>query len=205
MPSGKSGEAAQEQGDDAVAGTSMTTGSRIRARLARLVAVGVIAAFPMIAVPGAASAAGTVVPIVDCYRDNGDGTYWVVVGYNNTTGGPKTVAHGTANQVYPARLQGTQPKQFADGTVHGAWRVQLTFNEIFYENARWTLNGTTLRYSQLVQYATVCPPSTVLPADGNGMGTTIALVGAGAVGAVMMVRSRRRIAQLSDQPAATPA
>jgi hypothetical protein len=183
----------------------MTTGSRIRARLARLVAVGVIAAFPVIAVPGTASAAGTVAPIVDCYRDNGDGTFWVVLGYNNTTGGQKTFAYGTANEVYPTRLQGTQPKQFAAGTVHGAWRVRLTHSEIFYQNARWVLNGTTIQYSQYVQYATVCPPSTVLPADGNGMGTTIALVGAGAVGAVMLVRSRRRLARLADQPAATPA
>ena len=179
----------------------MTTGSRIRARLARLAAVGMIAALPLVAVPGTASAAGTVTPIVDCYRDNGDGTFWIVLGYNNTTGSQKTYAYGTANQVYPTRLQGQQPKTFTAGTVHGAWRVQLTYSEIFYQNARWVLNGTTTQYSQYVQYATVCPPSTVLPADGNGIGTAVAVGGAGVAGAVMLVRFRRRLERLSDQPA----
>ncbi|MBN1095029.1 hypothetical protein JKP76_02590 [Blastococcus sp. TML/C7B] len=144
-------------------------------------------------------------PIVDCYRDNGDGSYWVVVGYNNTTGSQKTYPYGTANQVYPTRLQGQQPTTFAKGTVHGAWQVKLTFSEIFYQNARWTLNGTTIQYSQYVQYATVCPPSTVLPADGNGLGTTMALGGAGVVGAFMLYRSRRRLANLPDPAGTTTA
>ncbi len=184
-----------------MAGTSTTTGSRIRTRLARLAAVGMIVALPLVAVPGTASAAGTVTPIVDCYRDNGNGTFWVVVGYNNTTGSSKTYAYGSANQVYPTRLQGQQPRQFANGTVHGAWRVLLSFEEIFYQNARWVLNGTTLQYSNYVQYATVCPPSTVLPADGNGIGTAVAVGGAGAVGAVVLVRFRRRLDRLSNQAA----
>ena len=162
-----------------------------------------IAALPLVAVPGTASAAGSVVPIVDCYRDNGNGTFWVVLGYDNTTGSAKTYNYGTANQVYPTRLQGQQPKTFAKGTVHGAWRVQLTYSEIFFQNARWVLNGQTLQYSYYVQYATVCPPTTVLPADGNGTGTAVALGVAGVVGAGVLYRFRRKLARLSDTP--TPA
>jgi hypothetical protein len=184
-----------------MAGTSTKTGSRIRARLARLAAIGVIVALSMVFTPGTASAAGTVTPIVDCYRYNNDGTFWVVVGYANTTGKQQKFDHGTANQVYPTRLQGQQPKTFAKGTVHGAWRVLLTYDEIFNQRARWILNGTTLQYSSYVQYATVCPPSTVLPADGNGIGTAVAVGGAGAVGAFVLVRFRRRLDRLSDQPA----
>jgi hypothetical protein len=184
-----------------VAGTRTTTGSRIRARLARLAAVGMIAALPLVAVPGTASAAGTVAPIVDCYRDNGNGTFWVVVGYNNTTGSSKTYSYGTANQVHPTRLQGQQPSTFAKGTVHGAWRVLLSYDEIFNQRARWILNGTTLQYSNYVQYATVCPPTTVLPADGNGIGAAVAVGGAGAVGAVVLVRFRRRLERTAQQPA----
>lgn len=183
-----------------MAGTSRRTGPRLRARAARLAVIGVVVALATVFTPGTASAAGSVTPIVDCYRDNGDGTFWVVVGYKNTTGAPRTYAHGTSNQVWPARLQGQQPKQFATGTVHGAWRVQLTFSEIFYQDARWVLNGTTIRYSQQVQYATVCPPSTVLPADGNGLGTAIALGGAGAVGGFMLWRARRRLEGVADHP-----
>jgi hypothetical protein len=184
-----------------VARTSTTTGPRIRARLARLAAVGVIAALSLVTLPGTASAAGAVTPIVDCYRDNGDGTFWVVLGYDNTTGSSKTYAYGTLNQVYPTRLQGQQPNTFAKGTVHGAWRAQLTYNEIFYQSARWVLNGTTIQYSQYVQYATVCPPSTVLPADGNGIGTAVAVGGAGVVGAFVLIRFRRRLDRLANQPA----
>ncbi|MGY1744131.1 hypothetical protein [Blastococcus sp. SYSU D00695] len=174
-----------------MAGTSTTTGARIRARLARLAAIGVIAALGLVSTPGTASAAGTVTPVVDCYRDNGDGTFWVVLGYKNT-GDSRNIARGASNQVYPTRLQGQQPAGFAGGTVHGAWTVKLTYQEIFAQNARWVLDGTTLQYSQYVQYATVCPPTTQLPADGNGMGTVMALGGAGVVGALLLVRSRRR-------------
>lgn len=189
-----------------MARTSTTTAPRIRALARRLAVIGVIAALATVFTPGTASAAGSVTPIVDCYRDNGDGTFWVVMGYENTMGSQKTYPYGTANQVYPTRVQGTQPRTFAKGTVHGAWRVQLTFSEIFYQDARWTLNGNTTKYSQYVQYATVCPPSTVLPADGNGIGTAVAVGGAGVVGAFMLVRFRRRLDHLSTRSAsATPA
>ena len=107
--------------------------------------------------------------------------------------------------MYATRLQDQQPKTFAKGTVHGAWRVQLTYSEIFFQNARWVLNGTTLQYSNYVQYATVCPPDTVLPADGNGIGTAVAVGGAGAVGAFVLIRFRRRLDRLSNQPSVTTA
>jgi hypothetical protein len=181
-----------------MAGTSRTTGSRIRARFARLAAIGVIAALTMIFTPGTASAASDVAPIVDCYRDNGDGTFWVVLGYQGPANGQKKYDYGPANQVYPTRLQGQQPNVFYSGTVHGVWTVKLTYAEIFQQNARWILNGTTLQYSYYVQYATVCPPSTQLPADGNGTGTAVALGAAGVVGAAMLYRFRRRLNRLSD-------
>jgi hypothetical protein len=143
---------------------------------------------------------------VDCYRDNGNGTFWVVIGYTNTAGVQRNLGYGAANQVYPSRLQREQPKTFATGTVHGAWRVLLSYDEIFDQNARWVLDGTTLQYAAQVQYATVCPPSTVLPADGNGIGTALAVGVAGAVGAVVLVRVRRRLDRTADRPpAARPA
>jgi len=188
-----------------MAGTSTKTGSRIRARIARLAAIGMIAGLTMIFTPGTASATGTLVPIVDCYRDNGDGTFWVVLGYNNTTGKQQKFDYGPTNQVYPTRLQGQQPKQFATGTVHGVWTVRLTYSEVFYQNARWVLNGTTLQYSHYVQYATVCPPTTQLPGDGNGTGTAVALGAAGVVGAAMLYRFRRRLSRLTGQGVTTDA
>jgi hypothetical protein len=181
-----------------MAGTSKTTGARIGARFARLAAIGVIATLAMVFTPGTATANTGVAPIVDCYRYNNDGTFWVVLGYTNTTGAQKTFAYGTNNQVYPTRLQAQQPKQFATGTVHGVWTVRLTYAEIFQQDARWVLNGTTLRYSQYVNYAQECPPTTVLPADGNGTGTAVALGAAGLVGAAVLYRFRRKLARLAD-------
>lgn len=181
--------------------TPRPSGSRIRARLAVLAVVGVIAAIPMVALPDAARAAGTVTPMVDCFRDNGDGTLWVVVGYRNTTGERQNYGYGAKNQVHPSRLQREQPQRFETGTVHGAWRVLLSYDEIFRQDARWVLDGTTLRYADRVQYATVCPPSTVLPVDGNGIGTAVAVVGAGAVGAIVLARFHRRLDRLATQAA----
>ncbi|MGY1813020.1 hypothetical protein [Blastococcus sp. SYSU D00820] len=177
-----------------MAGTSRTR-SRIGAGLARIGAIGVIAALALVFTPGTASATATVAPIVDCYRQNTNGTFTVVLGYSNTTGSRKTYAYGPANQVYPTRLQGQQPKQFEAGTFHGAWTVTLTYDEIFNQNARWILNGTTLQYAWYVQYATVCPPTTQMPAEGNGAGTAIGLSAAGLAGAVVLVRFRRRLAR----------
>jgi hypothetical protein len=186
-----------------MAGTSRKTGSRIRTGFARLGAIGVIAALTLVFTPGTASAAPSVTPIVDCYRDNGDGTFWVVLGYKNSYPGVKTFT-GSQNQVYPTSIGG-QPTTFYSGTYHGQWTVKLTYSQIFQQDARWVLNGTTLKYSQYVQYATVCPPSTQLPADGNGMGTVMALGAAGVFGAAVLYRSRRRLARLAGATASTDA
>ncbi len=177
-----------------------TTRPGVRARFALLAAVGVIAALPVVAVPQTAAAAGGVTPILDCYRDNGDGTSWVVLGYANTTGAQQNLGFGSANRIHPSRLQRDQPRTFAIGTVHAAWRVLLSSDEIHRQDARWELDGTTLHFADRLRDASVCPPGTQLPADGNGVGTAVALTAAGAVGAVLVVRLRRRLDRQSQQP-----
>jgi hypothetical protein len=186
-----------------MAGTSRKTGSRLRARFARVAAIGVIAALALVFTPGVASAGPGVTPLVDCYRDNRDGTFWVVLGYKSTYSSTTTFT-GSANKVYPTSISG-QPTTFYPGTYHGQWTVRLTHSQIFDQDARWILNGTTLTYSEQVQYATVCPPTTQLPADGNGTGTAVALGAAGVVGAAMIFRFRRRLARMAGQDPATDA
>ncbi len=96
------------------------TRSRIRGGLARSAAIAAVGVLTLLLTPGTASAAGTVTPIFDCYRDNGDGTYWAVLGYTNTAATATTLPYGTQNQMYPAALHGSQPTTFQPGTVHGA-------------------------------------------------------------------------------------
>ncbi|MGY1689259.1 hypothetical protein [Geodermatophilus sp. SYSU D01105] len=187
-----------------MARTTRTTGSRIRTRVARIAAIGLLAALAVLFAPGVASAAG-VTPSIDCYRDNGDGTYDVVLAVNNPYGAPKTIAYGQENQAFPSRLQGTQPTTFPAGTVRGAWTVRLTYAELYQQAARWTLDGMTFQYSSYVQRAATCPTGTQLPADGNGTGTVVALGAAGAVGALALFRSRRRPARLTEGTTSTEA
>jgi hypothetical protein len=61
-----------------------------------------------------------------------------------------------------------------------------------YSGARWVLDGYTLDYRAAASSSRVCPSSTELPAQGNGLGPTIGLAVAGVVGAVLLHRATRR-------------
>ncbi|RFU22255.1 hypothetical protein [Geodermatophilus marinus] len=172
-------------------GTQDTPLARATARLARALLVAALAAVALVAAPGTAGATGGVRGIVDCYTDHRDGSYTVVVGYVSTYGAPVTIARGSRNQAHPTRLQGVQPTTFQPGTHHGAFTVRIT-NADLYGDARWVLDGTTLRYQPSMTYSKVCPSATQMPADGNGTGPVIALAAAGLVGAFALHRSRRR-------------
>ncbi|MGY1705902.1 hypothetical protein ACI79C_15155 [Geodermatophilus sp. SYSU D00697] len=181
-------------------GTTSKALTRATTRIARLLLALGVAAVALVVTPGTASATGGVTGIVSCYTDNLDGSYTVVVGYTSSYPDTVTLPLGPTNQAYPTRLQGAQPTVFKPGTHHAAFTVQIT-NADLWANARWELDGTVLQYNSLVSYATVCPSSTQMPADGNGSGPVIALAAAGLVGAVAVVRSRRRAAATTE-PAA---
>jgi hypothetical protein len=184
-------------------GTTRKALTRTTTRAARVLLALGVAAVALVATPGTASATGGARGIVSCYTDNHDGSYTVVVGYTSSYSSAVTRPLGRTNQTFPTRLQGSQPTVLQPGTHHAAFTVRLT-NADLYQNARWELDGTVLQYSSLATYATVCPSSTQMPADGNGSGPVIALAAAGLVGAVAVVRSRRRAAATTE-PEATDA
>jgi hypothetical protein len=185
-----------------VAGTSTTTGTRIRARLARLTMIGVMVALATVVTPGTASAAG-VTPSMDCYTLHADKSRTLVLAYTNSGPATRTIPLGSKNRLRPAGVDGGQPTSFAPGTTHAAFTVRVTEAELF--KGVWELDGTTLSLERGVKFSPRCPADTELPADGNGIGTAVAVGGAGAVGAVVLIRFRRRLDRLSDQPAATTA
>jgi hypothetical protein len=185
-----------------MAGTSRKTGSRIGARAARLAVIGVLAALATLSTPGMASAGpgpstGSVRGIIDCYTNNSDGSFDVVMGYVSTYSGNVNIPYGADNALSPARLQGDQPARFRSGTVHGAFTITLAANEIGPQ-AEWALDGTVLEFGAQGAFATRCPGDTVLPADGNGTGTAVALGAAGLVGAAVLYRFRRELARLAE-------
>jgi hypothetical protein len=142
---------------------------------------------------GTSTATGTVKPILDCYKDNGDGSWTAVIGYVNSSGGTRKIPYGSLNMGYPAKFQGLQPTTFKNGTQHGVFVARITASDL-WSNARWELDGSVLNYQASFTSSATCPSSTQMPADGNGAGPVIALAVAGAAGAVVVHRVRRRTA-----------
>ncbi len=182
-----------------MAGISRKTGSRMGARVARLAAIGVIAALTTIFTPGTASAAGEVTPVVNCImRVSGDADWIAVLGYTNSAGQTVTYLRGSENNVSPSPQNGGQPTVFEPGTHSGVFTITMNANE----TAIWTVSGRSVTIKRT---GPDCPAGTQLPADGNGTGTAVALGAAGVVGAAVLYRFRRRMNRMSGGPASADA
>ncbi len=168
---------------------------RGRARLARAALVAVLALLALIAAPGTASAAGgdgSITPLLDCLRQNPDGTYTAVLGYTNSSRSTEKISLGTWNTVSPAKYNGGQPTSFSSGTKHGAYSVTMTKSE-YMGGPSWFLDGKFVFFGWAwAAGGPASPPSTELPAEGNEPGAGMAVAGAGLVGAVAVHRVRRR-------------
>jgi hypothetical protein len=177
-------------------GLSRSSSARRRAGgLARAALVALIATVGLVAVPGTASAAGgdgSITPLLDCLRQNGDGTVTAILGYTNSARNAETIPVGTWNKISPTNYNGPQPTTFASGTKHGAYTVTMTRSE-YSGGPSWFLDGKFAFFgSSWASGVPTCPSSTELPEDGNGTGPAIALAFAGVVGAVAVRRVRRR-------------
>ena len=162
-----------------------STAWRARARAPRAALVAVVAVMGLLAWPGTASAAGEVVPVLNCTKPAAGGGFTAVVGYDNPTGQTVTIPYGKQNRIVAGQYDGAQPTVFEVGRHDGAFTVTITSS-----SATWTLGRTLLLLKP--SEAPACPASTELPEEGNGTGPAIALVVAGLVGGVMVQRARRR-------------
>jgi len=162
-----------------------STARRLRARASRATLVAVIALLALVASPGTASAAGEVIPVLNCTKPAAGGGFTAVVGYDNTTGQEVTIPYGKQNRIVSGQYDGAQPTVFRAGRHDGAFTVTITNS-----SATWTLGRTLLLMKP--SEAPACPPSTELPEEGNGTGPAIALAAAGVVGAVLVHRARKR-------------
>jgi hypothetical protein len=152
----------------------------------RAALVAVVAVVALVATPGAASARGTVVPLLDCVVTNADGSWTAVFGYRNTASSAVHIPTGPRNKVTPVTSGSPQPTTFQPGTHRGAFTVPVPRGA----GPMWHLDGTNL--AARLGIAEACPSSTQMPAEGNGTGMAIGLVVAGLVGAVGVQRARRR-------------
>jgi hypothetical protein len=163
-------------------------------RLLRAVLVAVLAVVTLVAAPGAASARGTVVPLLDCVLTNADGSWTAVFGYENTSSSPVRIPTGPRNKVTPATVGRPQPTTFQPGSHRGVFTVTVSRGA----GPMWHLDGTNL--AARLGSATACPSSAELPADGNGAGWTIAVLVAAVVGTVALHRERRGRAAQASHP-----
>jgi hypothetical protein len=172
-----------------------STARRVRVRT-RAALVGVLALVALLAVPGTAAAGGTrtVKPVLDCYVENGDGSWTVVVGYVNSSRESVDIPRGPDNQAHPSTFASLPPTTFRPGTVKGALTAEVSVADL-YAGARWVLDGYTLDYRAAASSSRTCPSSTELPAQGNGLAPAIGLAVAGVAGAVLVRRARARAAE----------
>jgi hypothetical protein len=160
---------------------------------ARLAAVAALAAVSLLAVPGTASAYGSVTPLLDCVSQNSNGSFTAVLGYSNTTGRSQTIAYGYNNVITPSKYDRVQPTTFKSGTYHGVFTITVSASDV-WSSPGWTLNGDRLDAYDAYGVS-ACPPGTQMPSVGNGAGAAIGLLAAGLVGAFMVRRYRRRTAR----------
>jgi hypothetical protein len=166
----------------------------IRRRPRRLVWPALVAVLTVVGVaaaPGTASAAApTVTPLLDCFVKNGDGSVTVVLGYTSTY--PNQVSIPLTNKkniANPASFSSQLPTRFQAGTHHGVATLRLSPTDLAASS--WYLEGTTLNFATATASSRACTPQQ-LPALANGAAVALGVGLAGAVGAVMAQRARRR-------------
>jgi hypothetical protein len=177
--------------------TAGETAARVTGRGRRrlrsgLLAIAVLAVIAL--APGQASASSpSVTPLLDCVQQNRDGSYTAVLGYSSSYPGTTSIPRGSRNHLTPARYDGQQPTSYSAGTHHGVFAVSVSQQDAFHASPTWHLDGHLLRADLDTRVSASCPVPTQLPAEGNGTGAAIALVLAGVVAALVLVRARRRL------------
>ncbi|MEI4270548.1 hypothetical protein TEK04_02330 [Klenkia sp. LSe6-5] len=164
--------------------TTRPTGAHRPRTVAVLLAV--LAAVALSLVPGTASAAGTVTPLAECYTSAGNGSWDVILGYENSTGSSQSIPVGNYNYTNPSRNNSSLPTTFAAGTQHGVARINLTNAELS-NGSSWTLAGNRVSLSSGMSPCT----ASQLPMLANGAAVVAMVLLAGVVGVIVLRRQRR--------------
>jgi hypothetical protein len=155
----------------------------------------VLAAFALS--PGQATAAtiytptNAVHPVLECVSRAADGSWTAVIGYTNTSV-TKTIPLGSWNSITPTRYDGRQPTLYKSGTQHGALSLKIAAYDYTYGSTSWMLDGNMLFIGATFDAGVPTCTIVQMPAQGNDAGAALVLVVAGIVGALVVVRVRRR-------------
>jgi hypothetical protein len=101
----------------------------------------------------AATPSKSIVPFMNCYWDNGDGTFDALVGYNNKNTTSQTIPVGTNNRFQPGLQNRGQPTVFAPGIKNNVFVVHATAADV-NSSLNWYLTDNTVIISTPVKCAT---------------------------------------------------
>jgi hypothetical protein len=156
------------------------------ARAALVVALALPFGLFLAAPAQAATPSQSILPFMNCYWDNHDGTYTVSIGYNNKNSTTQTVAIGTTNKFTSGNANRGQPTVFLTGVRNNVFVMTASAADV-NNDLNWSLTGNVVS----IQTPTQCSTKPV-PQFGNIRALALAvLLLAGTSITVLILRNRR--------------
>jgi hypothetical protein len=127
-----------------------------------------VALMPMIARVAQAGGGHSLIPLLECVDDNGDGTYTAHFGYLNNSGSTINLAVGPKNMFVPGQEDFGQPTVFLPGEHLNVFSV------VFTDDIKWMLKADGDKRHQVVASADFerCSATTGLPTPSSEPQTT---------------------------------
>jgi hypothetical protein len=156
------------------------------ARAALVVAIAVPLGLFLAAPAQAATPSKSIVPFMNCYWDNHNGTYTVSIGYNNKNSTSQTIAIGTNNKFTSGNADRGQPTVFLTGVRNNVFVMTASAADV-NNDLNWSLTGNVVSIQTPVQCSTKPVPQF---ANMRALGLAVLLL-AGSSITVLIVRNRR--------------
>jgi hypothetical protein len=134
----------------------------------------------------AATPAKSIVPFMNCYWDNGNGTYTVSIGYESKNSASQTVPIGTNNRFTSGNADRGQPTVFLSGVQNNVFVMTASSADVGNE-LNWSLTGNVVS----VQTPTRCSTKPV-PEVGSMRALALALLLLVVGGLAVLVLKGRR-------------
>jgi hypothetical protein len=134
----------------------------------------------------AATPTKSIVPFMNCYWDNGNGTYTVSIGYNNKNATSQTLPIGTDNRFTSGNADRGQPKLFLTGVRNNVFVMTASAADV-NNNLNWSLTGNVVSIQTPVKCSTKPVP---LVGNMRALALSVLLL-VGTALTVLVVRNRR--------------